>query len=61
MHKAKEVKGLVLSPDGAEVHTMLIQVTRDEKGTSISIGLDDEERMLMIPAESVDDLIKPVI
>ena len=59
MYKEKQVDGMKFDAKGMRKLAITVRMTVDEHGQSISFS-DDEEVLLMIPLESVSDLIKAV-
>lgn len=60
--KMKRVMGLNIRYDRLDYTPTLItvRVTKDDRGTSLSLTDDSKEIMLMIPLEGVKDMIKVV-
>lgn len=56
--RAKMVHGCVMDSKSLRKQDICIRVTHDKRGKSLS--LEDGDRMLMIPLEAVEDMIKVV-
>ena len=59
MYKEQRVNGMKFDAKGMRKLEITVRMTVDEHGQSISFS-DDEDVLLMIPLESVSDLIKVV-
>lgn len=60
MRKIKEIKGLVTYKQLMKESKVLVLLTADENGATLSLASKDDDFMITIPMEEAEDIIKVV-